>query len=80
MIVYYNKKMYNFGDAKNWTNLSDIASLWVYPNSSSNVEITENWFATSITVSFEYRSKRLVTYANNLDQNSKTLSQYQNLV
>ncbi|MBR1891566.1 MAG: hypothetical protein IJ811_03615 [Clostridia bacterium] len=67
--VYYNKKMCNYSDAQNWTNLSDISTIYIAPNSATTVYISENWFATSIAMSYIYGQNRLITYANGLSNN-----------
>ena len=64
--VYYNSKMCNFSDAHDWTNLKDIETIIIYPYQTKMVTIRENWFATSITVSYIYHSHRVITYADNL--------------
>ena len=64
--VYYNSKMCNFSDARDWTNLKDIETIIIYPYQTKMVTIRENWFATSITVSYIYHSHRVITYADNL--------------
>lgn len=69
LIVSYNSKMCNFDDAKNWKNLKDIKTIFISSNSSSIIKISENWFATSIAVSYVADSKRLITYATDLNTN-----------
>ena len=72
--VYYNKKMCYLSDAQNWTGLNDVASFTLTSGSSKTITISENWFATSITVSYVTSSGvRMITYANNLDAN-KTMN------
>lgn len=78
-IVYYNEKMCNFSDGKNWTNLADVISIVVGPYCSKDVNITENWFATSIAVSYLYNNHRIITYADKLSTNN-TLEQYRNVI
>ncbi len=68
--VYYNSKMCNFSDAKNWTNLSNIKSITLSAGSYRTVLISENWFATSITTSYiSSNGIKLISYANNLNSN-----------
>lgn len=69
LTVYYNSKMCNFNDAKNWTGLKDVNEDGVYigPGSSKTVTITSNWFATSVTVSYVINGKRYISYANGLN-------------
>ena len=77
--VQYNSKMCNLGDAENWTGLSDIQSVSISGFSSTTVEISENWFATSITCSYVSDGVRLITYANQLNTNG-TLNVMQNYI
>lgn len=72
--VYYNKKMCYLSDAQNWTGLNDVASFTLTSGSSNTITISENWFATSITVSYVTSSGvRMITYANELNTN-KTMN------
>ncbi|MBP5092049.1 MAG: hypothetical protein J6328_05795 [Bacilli bacterium] len=75
----YNRKMCNFNDAKYWTSsLKDIADFTIEPQSSIDINISENWFATSIVVSMVLDAKRYITYADNLSSGS--LKSYKNVV
>ena len=76
--VEYNSKMCNFNDAKNWTGLSDKKHVSISPLGTASVTISENWFATSITMSHVYQGSRYITYANNLNSNG-TFSSYTNV-
>ena len=68
--VYYNAKMCNFDDAKNWNNLSDVTTLTLLGNSSDNVSISTYWLATSIAICYiNSGGYRLVTYADSLNAN-----------
>ena len=72
--VYYNKKMCYLSDAKNWTGLKDVngenEEIILEPGESYQVKISENWFATSITVSYVVNGEiRMVTYADGLKTN-----------
>ena len=71
----YNKKMLFEKDAKVW-NVSDNdkGTVTIDAGSSKTVDITENWFATCIVVSMKIDSTRYITYAYNLDSNTKTLT------
>ena len=71
----YNKKMLFEKDAKVW-NVSDNdkGNVTIDAGSSKTVDITENWFATCIVVSMKIDSTRYITYAYNLDSNTKTLT------
>ncbi len=75
---YYNKKMCNFGDAQNWTGLSDIAQTEVIANGASvEFEITENGTATSIAISYISGETRYIFYADDLNV-AGTLKDYGN--
>jgi len=68
--VYYNTKMCFENDAKNWENLSNVSSLTLLGNSSVNVYISTNWFATSIAICYiDSAGHRLITYADSLGAN-----------
>lgn len=64
--VYYNEKMCFSDDAKNWTGLNDVVSVTISANSSKTVNISENWFATSIAISYITDGYRIISYADNL--------------
>lgn len=73
-----NMKMCDLSDGQNWTNLNDILNVSIPSRSTTNVSIAENYFATTITASYTLtknnKTARLITYANNLDSSTKTLS------
>lgn len=70
----YNAKMCNFGDAQNWTGLSDISQTAVLANGESTIlNIQEYGTATSIAISYINGSTRYILYANELNSN-RTLS------
>ena len=50
--------------------------------SSQVSQISENWFATSIAASYTNTDEnfRVISYADHLDANSKTLTLYQSVV
>lgn len=75
MTFEYNKKMLFEKDAKVW-NVSDNdkGSVAISSYLSKTVDITENWFATCIAVSVKIDDTRYITYAYNLDANTKTLT------
>ena len=78
--VYYNSKMCNFNDAKNWTGLLDVKQIELKPHESVVVNINENWFATSIAVSWHiYLVGRCVTYADGLNTNG-SMNIYHNII
>lgn len=74
----YNEKMCFDADAKNWNKLNDIKTVTIKPYSYTKVSIKENWFATTIAISYIKNDKRLVSYANGLSNNS--LTQYTNKI
>jgi len=62
-------------DAKNWTNLSDLVSNKLSAGSSITVNITQNWFATSVAFSYiGNNNHRYITYASNLDKTKLTMT------
>lgn len=66
-VFYYNSKMCNYGDAKNWTGLYDVVQTSTLTNNAStNVQIQENGAATSIAISYVKDGKRKIFYADNL--------------
>lgn len=69
LTVYYNSKMCFYEDAKNWTGLADIQKIKIPSKEQRTVEISENWFANSITVSFVVEKSRVITYADDLNTN-----------
>lgn len=79
LTIYYNEKMCNFDDAKNWTNLNNVKEIIIVGYASTIVSISENWFATSITASYLIGDYRIITYANNLNKDG-SLSSYNNIV
>ncbi len=80
--VSYNKKMCYFNDAKEWKNLSDLETITVSPYKTAYVNISTNWFATSIAVSYVYLNKRVITYADNLEYKDEkgALKEYNNII
>ncbi len=84
--VYYNSKMCNYDDAKNWTNLNDIPSpITISANSYEYVYISPNWFATSIAISYIdnvgyiENGYRLISYADGLNTNG-SMNVYNNRI
>lgn len=77
-LCYYNKKMCFDNDAIKWQNLNDVETITVPKNSYKCVEITENWWATSIAFSFlktdSTGQTRFITYANSLNSSAKRMS------
>ena len=64
--LYYNERMCNEGDAKNWTGLSHIKTVSLAAHGTGSYLIYPNFFATSVTFSYFSNGARLVTYANGL--------------
>ena len=77
--VEYNSKMCNYGDARDWTGLKDVKSVYIPANGSTQVSISENWFATSIAISYLSNGNRLISYADGLNANG-TMDVYHNKV
>lgn len=69
----YNAKMCYEKDAKAWSGLSDQKDVTIESEKEADIEIAENWFATCIVVSVKI-DQRYITYAYNLDSNTKTLT------
>lgn len=78
-IVYYNSKMCFANDAKNWTNLSNIVSLYFASGETKEVQIQENLFANAIVCSYMCNNKRVITYGRNL-KSSGSLDLYTNII
>ena len=65
---FYNGKMCNTNDAKNWTGLTDIKKTSSVANGATvQIEISENAAATDIAISYISGNKRKIFYAHNLD-------------
>ena len=77
--VEYNQKMCKASDAKEWINLKDLKTQTICAHDFCYVKITENWFATSIVASYIKGNYRFVTFADNLNINTKILSQHVNI-
>lgn len=69
LYVAYNAKMCNRGDAANWTGLKNVNYVSIPKGETVQVAIKENWFATSIAVSYEKYGKRVISYADGLNKN-----------
>lgn len=65
--AYYNTKMCNSGDAKNWTGLVHTTSIYIAADSSATVSISTYWFATSVAISYFNNGERLISYADGLN-------------
>lgn len=66
--VYYNSKMCFENDAKNWSGLSDVKSVYIPANTYVTVYISTNVFATCITTSYiNSNGVRVISYANGLN-------------
>lgn len=64
--VYYNQKMCYYNDARDWTGLNDVVPISIGANGDKTVQISENWFASSIAISYMVSGQRLITYADGL--------------
>ena len=73
--------MCNYNDAKNWTGLSNVPSnpIYISSNGYKDVEISENWFATSITFRVDLNGKKYISYADGLNASTKSLNFYTNI-
>lgn len=64
-------------DAISWNlNKSDIRTATIDPNSSYEVCISENFFATSVAISYFHIDTRYVTAADGLDKNKLVCNIY----
>lgn len=77
--VSYNEKMCNGGDAQNWTGLNNIVKIKVKAYSSETVSISENWWATTIAVSYEKGGYRVISYADGLNTNGNINVKYRQI-
>ncbi len=66
--------MCNDWDAISWTGLSDIESCSILPGTTA-IDIQENGTAWFIAISTYYHGNRIITYANNLNENG-SFTQY----
>ena len=67
--VYYNSKMCNVNDAKNWSNsLKDIKTIVIPANSIVTVQVNQNLFATTVVASYIFDGYRYVTYTTDLSK------------
>lgn len=80
LMYAYNAKMCFLEDARDWTGLTDINTFYLDPGESKIVEITPNFFATSIAVSYVDGNTRYVKYADNLsaDYDVYKMTSYKN--
>lgn len=71
----YNYMMCNSGDAQNWTGLSHVTSTGDLANAvSTQIEIQENGFATSIAICYIIGETRYILYAKDLNEESGTMT------
>ena len=73
-------KMCFLTDAKNWTGLSNVKSITIPARTSTTVKISENWFATSIAVSYVKGGVRRITYADELNTNGSMHIMYNKIL
>lgn len=62
--IIYNTKMCSKDDAKEWSGLSDIATIRIGAKSSAIVYVKENLMATDFAFSYVNGGQRYITYAN----------------
>ena len=74
----YNQSMCFFGDAQNWTGLSNTTSVYIANGASIKIEIQENGTADSIAISYTIGIPRYIFYAKNLNA-ACTLTSYGNI-
>lgn len=74
--VEYNEKMCFDDDAKNWNKLNDIKKITLNSLEEKTITIYENWWATTIALSYKLEGKRIITYANNLNTNGSLSISY----
>ena len=61
--------MCNYGDAENWTGLKDVKKIVLEAFGSTTIKISENWFATTIAVSWVIDGTRYISFADQLSTN-----------
>lgn len=61
-------------DARRWSNLRDLASVYVPDGSYVTVTISENWFATDIALSTVTGGSRYITYSHDLKENPHVMN------
>jgi hypothetical protein len=59
--------MCNEGDAKNWTNLSNVKSFTLAAGATKQLSVSTNFFATCVAFSYYSNGKRVISYANGLN-------------
>lgn len=69
----YNSKMCFIDDASNWTKLNDLQYITISPYGYKDVQISENWFATSVVASVVKNKKRYISYGDALVEASKNI-------
>lgn len=70
----YNKKMCFTDDAVGWTNgLKDTTSKEIAANSYIDIDVSENWFATTIVICQTIGKNRCITYFNSLNATTKRM-------
>lgn len=72
----YNSKMCFKNDGLNWSNLNNVVNNnYLQGYGSTTVQISENWFANSVAISFfNSNNVRLITCGYNLSAANNTLS------
>ncbi len=77
--IEYNSKMCYLNDAKNWSGLSDVHTITIPQGQSKTIFIKENWFATSIAISYKNNDRRIITYADGLKKDG-SINVYNNYI
>lgn len=79
--VYYNSKKCFKDDAKNWKNLHDWQNnhVSIQNGKFADVLISSNWFADAFAVSYVNNSKRYISYACDINDNTFRMSIYKNV-
>ncbi len=80
LTVEYNSKMCFDDDAKYWRGLNDSVKKTVGGEQTTTIRITENFFATSVAISYTQGRYRYITYANSLDTTAPCCKAMYNVV
>lgn len=81
--AYYNYKMCNEGDARSWSGLRHIASVYIPCDGDepyADVQISENGWVRFITMSHTIGNVRYVSYAKGLSSSATPVDYYTNTI
>ena len=80
--LYYNAKLAFYDDAKKWVGLRDVNTtpVTIANFSYADILIGTNIFATTAAMSYKIGNKRYITYCNELNNNTRRMSIYKNVV